>query len=165
MFLAVFLANNIQLSGDLRQLHVLLGETNTDVAGTIFPQVLALVNPLFIKHSTFLIEYHAKSEMAAINLNIKKMVECLATSDLRVQTSMAILQEFHAVNYPRYGCNYVEQIKVLEVVQDVVRDRMGSFQLCCTRYDIGAVHPAGIIKPGRHHHPNTRSTSDRADLP
>ena len=101
---------------------MLLGETNTDVTDTKFPQVLALVNPLFTKHSTFLIECQAKSEMAAINLNIKKMVDlikCLTTSDLkgrlplsvvRVQTRMTILQEFHAVSYLRYGSYYQEQI-------------------------------------------------------
>ena len=103
---AFFLANDIQLTDDLMQLRVLLGEKNAEGARRKFPQVLALVQPLLVKYNAFLIECQAKSEMAAFNLNIKRMVDllkCFTTSDREgqwplhvscVQSSMAIFQEF-----------------------------------------------------------------------
>ena len=131
------------------QLQVLLAENNAEGACTKFYQVLALVQPLLIKYNTFLTESQAKSEITAFNLNIKKMIdllECFTTADREsrwplhvscVHSSMAIFQEFDAVNYLRYGSYYPEKIKVLKaehpdlyrrfMSEFVVRDRVGSF--------------------------------------
>ncbi len=88
--------------------------------------------------------------MGAFNLNIKKMIDilkCLTAADREgqwsvhvacVQSSMAIFQEFDAVNYLRYGSYYLEKITVLEaehpelyrrfmMSEFVVRDHVGSF--------------------------------------
>ncbi|MEG7522320.1 MAG: hypothetical protein M3H12_04365 [Chromatiales bacterium] len=122
---AFFLANDTQLSDDLMQLRVLMGKKNAEVASTKF-KVLALVQPLLIKYNTFLSECQVKSEMAAFNFNIKKMVDllkCLTTSD-------------------------PDDVTVYSAIPD------GQLQLCRTRYEAGAVHPAGIKEPWRHRRPD-----------
>ena len=88
--------------------------------------------------------------MAEFNINIKRMIDLIKyfiSSDREgnwqlhvscVQSSKAILQEFDAVNYLRYGSYYLEKIKILEVEHPelyrrfvmsefVVRDSVGSF--------------------------------------
>ena len=86
-----------------------------------------MTQPLLDKYAVFLTECQAKYEMAAFYINVKRMVDlikCLISSDHEgnwqlhvscIQSSMAIFQEFDAVNYLRYGSYYLEKIKVLEV--------------------------------------------------
>ena len=58
-------------------LRVLLGVKNAEDARITIPQVLSLIQPLLIKYNTFPIECHVKCEIAAFNVNIKKMFDIL----------------------------------------------------------------------------------------
>ena len=147
---AFLVSNSIEISDDLKHLRGFLSEQNADNARTKLSEVTLLSKPLLHKYAVFLAERQAKSDMASYFINVKRMIDlikCLVTADREgdwplhvscIEASMAIFQEFDAVNYLRYGSYYLEKIKILEVAHPelyrkfmmsefVVRDHTGSF--------------------------------------